>query len=93
MYDGAIQEMQRSAISLDSVGGYVGLVYALIPFAERVATFMRTPEFQDRSHPGVFEYDVVETLGSWFVLNLEPSIEAFDAELIKLWTEFKKEWT
>lgn len=88
LYDGAVNNPSL-VIDLFKVGGFVGLARTLTDYAYLIAEFMETAEFLEHDHAGVFEYEVVEELGVWFALNLQPTPEQFQAELMTAWRNFK----
>jgi hypothetical protein len=62
-------------------GGHIGMVEDLISYAKQVSAYLRTkPDGQE--FPGVFEYEVTESLGSWLADNWETADpNSFNTEL------------
>jgi hypothetical protein len=62
-------------------GGHIGMVNDLLPYARQVSEFLSSQP-SDREYPGVFEYEVTESLGAWLADNWEPAThDLFKAEL------------
>ena len=63
--------------------GHIGMVNDLYVYAEAVATYLMRRAGAD--YPGVFEYEVTESLGEWLAKNWTdeepPMLESFTAEL------------
>ena len=51
-------------------GGHIGMVEDLIPYAKQVSAYLSARP-NDQSFPGVFEYEVTESLGAWLADNWE----------------------
>lgn len=64
-------------------GGHIGMVEELLPYAQQIADYIAgVPE--DQEWPGVFEYQVTESLGAWLAANWESAGPvAFGEELTK----------
>ena len=51
-------------------GGHTGMVSDLIPYAKQVSAYLAA-EAEKQDFPGVFEYEVTESLGAWLAENWE----------------------
>jgi hypothetical protein len=62
-------------------GGHIGMVEDLISYAKQVSAYLRTRP-DDQEFPGVFEYEVTESLGAWLADNWETvGLYSFNTEL------------
>ena len=63
--------------------GHIGMVDDMYPYAEAVVAYIDSR--MDQDFPGVFEYEVTETLGTWLANNWTdeepPTLASFNAEL------------
>jgi hypothetical protein len=62
-------------------GGHIGMVEDLISYAKQVSAYLRIRP-DDQEFPGVFEYEVTESLGAWLADNWETvDLYSFNTEL------------
>ena len=53
-----------------AAGGHIGMVGDLIPYARQVSAYLAT-KIGKQDFPGVFEYEITESLGAWLADNWE----------------------
>ena len=62
-------------------GGHTGMVSDLIPYAKQVSAYL-TLMSGKQDFPGVFEYEVTESMGAWLAENWESAgPNSFQTEL------------
>jgi hypothetical protein len=62
-------------------GGHTGMVTDLLPYAKQVSAYL-TSKAGEQDFPGVFEYEVTESLGAWLADNWESAgPQSFQNEL------------
>lgn len=75
--------------ALVAAGGHIGMVSDLLPYANTVACWIKAKGAQD--FPGVFEYEVTESMGHWLADAAESETltnAAFSAQLETIGNQF-----
>jgi hypothetical protein len=72
-----LTETQKSLLA-DQCGGQIGIANWIAEFAPIVTEFNASDE---REYPGVFAYEIVESMGQWLGDNADATHTQFKAEI------------
>ncbi len=79
-----LTEPQKSLLA-DQCGGQIGIAHWIAGFAPIVSDFHASNE---REYPGVFAYEIVESMGQWLGENADATPTDFNAELSRRTSEW-----